>query len=388
MKLLKICCSKWVNESRDYRELSVYQEEGAEIAVLAKGDVGDKPAKDTVEGFQVFRYTTKPLGEKMPGPINKVISLVQWASFARKQHPDIISGHDLLALTIGWLSTFFTKKKPKLIYDSHEFEIGRNADRSGFLKWLILHWEHFMIKRSALTVVVNDSIADEIAKLYKLKERPAVVRNIPMGFDINKKECERVRERLLEKLGVEKLLIYHGLVCKGRGVEATIGAMPKLENVGLLVVGNPDSSEYLDELHKMSRELNVDARVEFHEAVPHEDLWKFVGAADVGVVMISPVSKSYYYALPNKLFECIQSGIPVVGSDLPEIKRIVNGYKVGTIAKPDDSDSIASAVKELVINKSLYDEVKSNVEKSKEILCWESEKKALSKAFNEISHEL
>ena len=89
MKLLKICCSKWVNESRDYRELSVYQEEGADITVLAKGDVGDKPAKDTVEGFKVFRYTTKPLGEKIPGPINKVISLFQWASFARKQHPDI-----------------------------------------------------------------------------------------------------------------------------------------------------------------------------------------------------------------------------------------------------------------------------------------------------------
>ena len=59
MKLLKICCSKWVNESRDYRELSVYQEEGADITVLAKGDVGDKPAKDTVEGFQVFRMLDK-----------------------------------------------------------------------------------------------------------------------------------------------------------------------------------------------------------------------------------------------------------------------------------------------------------------------------------------
>jgi glycosyl transferase group 1 family protein len=388
MKLLKICCSKWVNESRDYRELSVYQEEGAEITVLAKGDIGDKPARDTVEDFKVFRYTTKPLGEKIPSPINKLVSLFQWASFARKQRPDIISGHDLLALTIGWLSTFFTRKKPKLIYDSHEFEIGRNADRYGFSKWLILHWEHFMIKRSALTVVVNDSIADEIAKLYKLKERPAVVRNIPMGFDINKTECEKVRERLLEKLGVEKLLIYHGLVCKGRGIEATIGAMPKLENVGLLVVGNPDSSEYIDKLRKMSNELNVDTRVEFHEAVPHEELWKFVGAADVGVVMISPVSKSYYYALPNKLFECIQSGTPVVGSDLPEIKRIVNGHKVGTIAKPDDSDSIAAAVKELINSESMYDEVKSNVENSKKTLSWESEKIALSKAFNEISHEL
>lgn len=386
MKLLKICCSKWVNESRDYRELSVYREEGADITVLAKGEVGDKLVKDIVEDFEVFRYTTKPLGEKIPSPINKMISLFQWASFARKQYPDIISGHDLLALTIGWLSTLFMRKKPKLIYDSHEFEIGRNANRSGLSKWLILHWEHFMIKRSALTVVVNDSIADEVARLYKLREKPTVVRNIPVQFDINEEECKKVRERFLEKLGVEKLLVYHGLVCKGRGIEATIGAMPKLENVGLLVVGNPDSLEYLCELRNISRELNVESRVEFHEAVPHEELWKFVGVADVGVVMISPVSKSYYYALPNKLFECIQIGIPVVGSDLPEIKKIVNGYNIGTIANPDDSESIAMAIEKLINSKSVYDKVKFNVEKSKKILCWESEKRVLSKAFNEISH--
>ena len=385
MKLLKICCSKWVNESRDYRELSVYREEGADITVLAKGEVGDKPARDTVEGFDVFRYTTKPLGEKIPSPINKLVSLFQWASFARKQRPDIVSGHDLLALTIGWLSTFFIRKKPKLIYDSHEFEIGRNADRTGLLKWLILHWEHVMIKRSALTVVVNDSIADEVAKLYKLAKKPAVVRNIPKGFDINEAECKKVREHFLEKLGVEKLLIYHGLVCKGRGVEATINAMQNLENTGLLVVGNPDSSEYLEELLEMTRQLNVDSRIEFHEAVPHEELWKFIGAADVGVVMISPVSKSYYYALPNKLFECIQSGVPVVGSALPEIERIVEGYKVGTVAKPDDSESIVLAIKELLKSKSAYDEFKSNVEKAKKTLCWENEKAALSKVFNEIS---
>lgn len=385
MKLLKICCSKWVNESRDYRELSVYREEGADITVLAKGEVGDKPARDTVEGFDVFRYTTKPLGEKIPSPINKLVSLFQWASFARKQRPDIVSGHDLLALTIGWLSTFFIRKKPKLIYDSHEFEIGRNADRTGFSKWLILHWEHFMIKRSALTVVVNDSIADEVAKLYKLAKKPAVVRNIPKGFDINEAECKKVREHFLEKLGVEKLLIYHGLVCKGRGIEATINAMQNLENMGLLVVGNPDSPEYLEELLEMTRQLNVDSRIEFHEAVPHEELWKFIGAADVGVVMISPVSKSYYYALPNKLFECIQSGVPVVGSALPEIERIVEGYKVGTVAKPDDSESIVLAIKELLKSKSAYDEFKSNVEKAKKTLCWENEKAALSKVFNEIS---
>ena len=385
MKLLKICCSKWVNESRDYRELGVYSEEGAEISVLVKGDIGDKPKKDIVEGFEVLRYTTKPFGEKAPSAFNKLISLFQWANFARKQQPDIISGHDLLALTIGWLSTFFTINKPKLIYDSHEFEIGRNADRSGFSKWLVLHWEQFMIKRSTLTIVVNKSIADEVAKLYELDEKPTVVRNIPISFEVDESECKKVKKQYLEKLGVEKLLIYHGLVCSGRGIESTIEALSMLESVGLVVVGNPDSPEYLEKLRQMTRQFNVEKMVDFHDAVPHEVLWKFVGAADLGIVMIAPVSKSYYYALPNKLFECIQSGVPVIGSDLPEIKKVVVGYNVGALAIPDNAASIAEAVKGLICDQEAYDSVKSNVELAKKQLCWENEKVVLAKAFNKIS---
>ena len=211
------------------------------------------------------------------------------------------------------------------------------------------------------------------------------MRNIPISFEVDESECKKVKKQYLEKLGVEKLLIYHGLVCSGRGIESTIEALSMLESVGLVVVGNPDSPEYLEKLRQMTRQFNVEKMVDFHDAVPHEVLWKFVGAADLGIVMIAPVSKSYYYALPNKLFECIQSGVPVIGSDLPEIKKVVVGYNVGALAIPDNAASIAEAVKGLICDQEAYDSVKSNVELAKKQLCWENEKVVLAKAFNKIS---
>ena len=160
-RVLKICGGTWENASRDKRELSLYQEMGCDVAVLAKGNLDDKGRKETIDGFTVYRYTTKPLGEKIPNAINRTISLFAWSCFAKKLNPDIISGHDLLpGLTIAWLSSILSKKKIKLIYDSHEFEVGRYAKRGVVAVRLIKWWEGVLIRKSAFTIVVNQSIAE------------------------------------------------------------------------------------------------------------------------------------------------------------------------------------------------------------------------------------
>lgn len=206
MYVLKICCSVWKNENRDKRELSVCKELGMDVAVLAKGENADKGRKDEVDGFVVFRYSTRPL-RKVPNSVNRIISLFTWAGFARNQRPDIISGHDICGLTIGWMSNWFRPKnqKAKLVYDSHEFELGRNTKRSSFqFKW-VKFWEGFLIKQSAMSIMVNDSIADEVQNIYKLKERPVVVRNIPEKWNIDYAECAKTREYILEYMANDEM---------------------------------------------------------------------------------------------------------------------------------------------------------------------------------------
>lgn len=202
MLLLKISINDWTNASHDQRELFVCKDLGMDVKVLAKGKKSDKGRIDYIDGFEVHRMTSRPI-RWIPISVNRIFSIFIWAKYARSLHPDIISGHDLSGLVIGWIAGVFIRKerRPKFVYDSHELEIGRNAKRNWIQIFLIKHLERFMIERSEFTIVVNDSIADELVKLHKLKKRPVVVRNTPNLWEVDPEICKFVRKDILEKLG-------------------------------------------------------------------------------------------------------------------------------------------------------------------------------------------
>lgn len=385
-RVLKIALSEWENASRDKRELSVIKELGAEVLVLAKGN--NTGIVDQVDGFNVYRMSTRPLGNHVPNAVNRIISIFTWAYQARKMAPQVISGHDMIALFIGYLSTILVnkKKRPKLVYDSHEFELGRNTKRCKFQILIITYLERFIIKKCEFTIVVNSSIADEVQKIHKLKERPVVVRNIPEFWKIDTKVCEDMRYKLLRgmKENVKVLLIYHGMLGEGRGIETLLEAVTEIKDAGLIILGNCSSKKYKEELVIKAEKNNIFNRVLFFDAVPIKELWKYVGAADVSMVSIVPIVKSYYYALPNKLFESIQSLTPIIASDLPEIKKIVQSYKIGLLNKPDDVEDIVRCINTMKENKTQYKLFKKNLEIAKQELCWEEEKKILLKAYQGI----
>lgn len=398
MKILKICGSSWANASRDKRELSVYQELGGEVTVLAKGDVKDYGRIDYVDGFRVIRYTTRPFGEYVPNTINRFFSLFIWTRAVRKLNPDVISGHDLLpALTIAWMATLFKKKKPRLIYDSHEFELGRNVKRGAIKKLIIKYWESFLIKRCAFTIMVNDSIADEVQRIHKLKTRPVVIRNTPRYWEFREAECLSTREQLLkmlEKKETEKvmtedmeeepfLIMYHGALTSGRGIETLIRVAAVNTEIKAVILGD-GNEEYVNSLKEMAIKSKVESRVLFHPAVDLKNLWKYVGAVDLSLMMISSSAKSYYYALPNKIFESIQSLTPIVASDFPEMSRIIKYYGIGLCCEPDNLHQINACIERMRRDKKLYNCYKEQLKIAKKELCWENEKKILSYAFSQI----
>ena len=391
--VLKICGSVWKNANRDKREMSVYRELGENVMILVKGENSDKGTKDEVDGFEVHRYSTKPLGDKAPKGFNQVLSLFTWAKYAKKLNPDVISGHDLPGLTIGWISTWFKRKKPLLIYDSHEFEMGRNAKRNKFQKFLIKHYERFLMKRCALNMMVNDVIADEVTRIHKLKTRPIVVRNIPNYWNIDDKQCQETRDLLCSQLlemdekATDKdsmfLVMYHGVVTSGRGIEALIELVSKNENIHGVILGSGQPS-YVKKLHELVDSYNVKNRILFHEAVNISELWKYVGAVDLSLMMIQGEAKSYYYALPNKFFESIQAYTPIVASDFPEMKRLIDKYGIGLSCDPTDMNVINECVEKMRTDAEFYGKCKQNMTQAKNELCWENEKQVLINAYKQM----
>lgn len=388
MKVLKICIGTWANATHDKRELSVCRELGAEVLVAAKGDSTGQ--QEMVDGFPVVRLSSRPWGRKVPVSVNRLVSLFSWASYIRKMKDvDVISGHDLTGLFIGWLSNFFKRKKAKLVYDSHEFELGRDSSsgQSRFAHWFVCRLERFLMKRCVFSIMVNDSIADEVQRIHKLKDRPVVARNTSVYWELNDKNTAQTRKELLKQLGADEdsfIVMYHGFVTRNRGIEQMLQAIAKVPDVRGIVLGNGDNATYVDSLHKLADSLGIADRVLFHAAVPIDILRNYVSAVDVGVVTVLATSKSYYYMLPNKFFECIQSLTPVIVSDFPETGSITDQYGIGLKVDPAQVDQIAEAIVKMRDDKALYGKCKENLRIAKEALCWEKEKEKLKDAYRQL----
>jgi glycosyltransferase involved in cell wall biosynthesis len=389
-RFLKLVINPFENENRDLRELAIVREMGHEIIVIAKGEINEIT---TVEGFTVHRRTTCFLGSrkfKFLIAINRILSVITWAYYVRKFKADCISCHDIHAVFIGWISTWFLKKKkkPLLVYDSHEFEIGRNTSgqRGTIVKLIITYLERFLIKRCALSIMVNDSIADEVQRIHKLKVRPIVVRNIPSYWYIDEKVCQKQRAEFCRAFNASEdtlVAMYHGFICKNRGIEIYIKAIAKSKNTVGVVLGYGEE-DYIQSLKDLTTYYKITEKIMFYPAVPRESLWQYVGAVDVGIVLIENTCLSYYYSLPNKLFENIQSETPIIGSNFPEISRIITDYNIGLCCDPNNPDEIAKALDKIRKDKRLYADFKRNAKKAKSQLNWETEKEILRMEYSKL----
>lgn len=384
-RVLKICCGTWDNASRDKRELSVCRELGADIAIMAKGNPRDDGRKDNVGGYNVYRFSTRPLGGRVPNTINRVLSLFIWSWKARRFKPDVITGHDLSGLFVGWLSTWFLsgRRKPKLVYDAHEFEIGRDEGRSSMMVGCIKRLESFLIRRCVFSIVVNDSISDEMQRIYKFMKPPVVVRSTPENWILDIGKISETREEICRAMGVAKdtfLLMYHGGLMPKRNIEALLGAVERNTHVAGVVLGN-GTEEYLSALKKKAAEIGIENRVLFHPAVPIDELYWYVGAVDVGMILHQKYAANAEYSLPNKFFENVQSLTPILSTDTLVLKRYIERYGIGVTVNITNGHELDAAIERLRTDKAFYADCKKHLRLAKEELCWEREKSCLLTAY-------
>ena len=242
------------------------------------------------------------------------------------------------------------------------------------------------MKRCAFSLMVSDSIADEVQRIHGIEERPVVVRNTPSFWTLDQERIRQTREDILHALGLPEetfLIMFHGAWRKDNGVEHALEAVARIPGTAAALVG-PEMPELKGHFGQMVKDLNIADRVYFHPPVPLEELYRFVGAANVGVVVLPPVNKNNLWALPNKLFENIQSMTPIVASNNPEIGRIVSEYGIGICIDPYNMDEMIAAVRKMQSDKEFYASCKENIKIAKEELCWEKEKKKLQEAYGRI----
>lgn len=383
MKFLKLMLCPYRIEARSRREIEVVKDliGAANTAVV---ELGDKECKTEIDGSTIYTYPMRFSG----GVFARLPNFFRLAMNIRRLSAEVISCYDISALTIAWISTLFLpkKSKPYLVYDSHEFELGRNSSRSKFDFFCVKMMENFLIKKSVFSIMVNDTIADEVMRIYKLKERPIVVRNVQDYVEVDKNVIREYREMFYLKYDIKPsdfIVMYHGAIMNGRGIETIIKAVKSLDDVKVIILGF-GRQDYINNLFKMVEDLQLSTKVFFHEAVDQTELWKYVGASDAGIVAINNICLSYYYSLPNKFFQNVQAHTPIIGVDFPEIKRMIEKYNIGLVCNSDSPDNLRYSILKLKDDKKLYSIFKLNLETVAKELCWEKEKIKLTNAYRGI----
>ncbi|MCU0474243.1 MAG: glycosyltransferase [Bacteroidales bacterium] len=290
---------------------------------------------------------------------------------------DLLVANDLDTLLPNFLVSRI--KGIALVYDSHEYFTGvpEIQDRH-FVKWVWTSIEKMVFPRLRNVMTVCDSIAEKYEVEYGL--RPLTVRNIS-------KTAKNISGFSRDELGIAKehllLILQGGGINTDRGGEELIEAISKTENVSLLIVG---SGDVLQILNNRVMELNLSERVRFIPKVPWQELLRYTKSADAGLSLDKNTNPNYTFSLPNKLFDYISAGIPVIASDLIEIKRIVEGNMCGIIIPAVTADEISIAVKKLRDDRDFLNKLKQNTVNASKYLNWEKESEKVIDFYSNILH--
>lgn len=236
-----------------------------------------------------------------------------------------ISAHSLSVLPV--CAAISRRHHARLVYEPHELETESIACR-GARRLLAKVVERALIGRCDAVLVVSDSIADWYASTYGMR-RPHVIRNFtdaPTNLP-----TDRNGQRL--GLGLRQsatVFIYQGAMMQGRGVERLLRVFECLPEFDLLLLGD---GPLVPAIHEVARRC---ANIHHHPAVPPDDVLNYTRCADVGLCLTEPACLSYAYSLPNKLFEYLAAGLPVIVSDLPEQSRFVTRHGCGWITPAED----------------------------------------------------
>jgi len=280
---------------------------------------------------------------------------------------DMLYANDLDTLLPNYLVSKI--KNIPLIYDSHElFTEVPELQNSKFKRriWKLL--EKFIVPKLKHCITVNGSIAKIYEEQYKTKFH--VVRNIPEAIKNFKPKSKQELNLPLDK----KIILLQGAgINIDRGAEELIDAMNFVEGAILYIIGSGDVWNNLQERVKFQ---NLQKKVVLIHKIPKGELMHYTHHADIGLSIDKNTNLNYYYSLPNKLFDYIHAGVPLLASRLPEIEKIILQYNIGDFIEDHKAATIAHKLNELLSSPKLQEFKQNTIQAAKE-LNWSLEKEKL-----------
>ncbi|WP_187117580.1 glycosyltransferase family 4 protein [Flaviflexus massiliensis] len=331
---------------------------------------------------RIFKLV-KDGGYRVANLIDAPVGLASWwlrvVSELRKSKPDLIHCNDANTLIPGYLAS--KALKVPFVYDSHELWRHRatreNRIIAPHVEALI---ETFAAPRAAGIITVSQSIAEWLELEYKLPEMPTLVRNVPETMETE------VPGSLREMAGLgtdDRIFSYSGSINPTRGIEIAVQALSMLPNKVHFVMLGYGSADYSKSLNDLAVSLGVEDRIHIVGPVRADEVAGTLSDSDVAYIYLKSDILSHRFALPNKLFEAIAGGLPVVVSNRPEAANLVSELGIGRILESDEPGVLASAVQAVLDDGAQYRHATSEARKG---ISWGNEAARMIDLYAKVLH--
>ena len=302
--------------------------------------------------------------------------VLQLAMFrlAGRIRPVAIHAHDIDVLPGSFLAARWYKLP--LVYDIHELHAARQE--FGILQRPIGWLEGMLARRADAATAPTSMRSSWLHEHYGISP-PLVIPNAPrMTGPV---PSGRLRD-IFDIPRDVPVFLYQGVVNEGRGLHAVLRAMCAIENAMLVILG---SGRLVGALQELSRDLGIADRVRFHPAVPVNELPAWTASADIGLQLLENTSENHYTTDSNKIYEYLMAGLPVIASDFPEIRKLVETAGAGLLVNPDDQDAVTAAMKRLVDDTDLRSRLARNASCSRSSISWEAVEHRLVDLFEKVT---
>lgn len=294
--------------------------------------------------------------------------------FYKKAEIAIVNVHTLGLLPMGYLFKLIFGSK--LVYDTHELETETHG-LMGLRKYLFKLVEFLFIRKADHVFVVSENIADWYRDRYKIT-RPTVVLNSPRKQRAAKENYFR---EVFSFRNDQTIVLYQGGLTSGRGVELLLESFKQRKNDKLVIVFM--GYGMLEDTIKLTAETCK--TVFFHNATQYDLSQKLTASADVGIHAIKNTCLNHYFCMPNKLFEYAMAGLPVVVSNMKEMRDFVECHEMGVVIEADTPEAINVALDKLLLMD--LNQLARNAKKAVFGVAWDRQEEKILEAYDKLLGE-
>jgi glycosyltransferase involved in cell wall biosynthesis len=373
MNIVNLVLNSFVNDSRVLKTSKSLVKMGYAVHVVAMHEK-ELPVNEKLSNIKIHRIplTTRNWSKRKLVQFIKLIEFIfRFTMSYRKE--EILHCNDLSGLLVGCFCKA-TRPAIKIVYDSHEYAINDIPNQSS-LSIKARYWlERFLIRFAVKVINVSDSIANEYVRLYNIP-KPHLVLNCPVYQEQTKRNLFR------EKLSIradQTIFLYQGGLSMGRGIELLLEAFSGLESdENVLICMGYGPLEGL--IQEKAAQQNT---IFFCPAVSPDVLLNYTSSSDYGILFYEDTCLNHRYCSPNKIFEYLMAGLPVIVSNLFEMKRLVETEGVGIVAHENTVEGFRQAVESSL--QQNYASIQKNVFKARKKYCWEEQEKVLKVIYDAL----